>query len=292
MVSLVCSWVLALATLSCANAYTPASPTNDTSGASANTPSTGPPSTLYLQWYKQGSFSTTISYERVKSQGTGVSKGAFVHFSEEVEGNTTTTTPWIAFIQCDYNVTQASGVEDIFTLASQRGAVGALLFSQWSEACVVNPAFHADTNKQLMDIFATRTLSSSKRVAYSAYPSSIFLTLWFAHRIIQAQFANVNESVYGSYNATQLTASQAEIENSLKSGYPTAFGYLMVILDALNATASPSVSTQLPGPTPTANSPSAGSGSSKKSAGQQLSPRIRILCAICGVLGVLVTAYT
>ena len=36
------------------------------------------------------------------------------------------TTPWIAFVSCDDNSTQASNDTDIFTLAQERGAVAAV----------------------------------------------------------------------------------------------------------------------------------------------------------------------
>src|SRR6266851_8221892 len=36
------------------------------------------------------------------------------------------TTPWIALIACDANTTNASQDVDVFTLASDRGAVGAV----------------------------------------------------------------------------------------------------------------------------------------------------------------------
>lgn len=39
----------------------------------------------------------------------GTTSGALVHFSESTMGeNTSTTTPWIAFISCDANETTAS----------------------------------------------------------------------------------------------------------------------------------------------------------------------------------------
>lgn len=75
-------------------------------------------------------------------------QGALVHFSEDVVTNDTSAccdnycyilisyfilyfsvsaiTPWIALVQCDANATQASQEDDIFTLARDRGAVGAV----------------------------------------------------------------------------------------------------------------------------------------------------------------------
>ncbi len=80
-------------------------------------------------------------------------QGALVHFSESSQGpNLTTSTPWIAFISCDRNETNASQLDggcrgvkrrktdgqqanedwvawtmlDIFTLVRDRGAVAAV----------------------------------------------------------------------------------------------------------------------------------------------------------------------
>ncbi|KAF9255640.1 hypothetical protein L218DRAFT_883717, partial [Marasmius fiardii PR-910] len=50
-------------------------------------------------------------------------------------------TPWIALVSCDQNATNASQEIDIFALARSKGAVGALLYSLDSFACVVNPEY-------------------------------------------------------------------------------------------------------------------------------------------------------
>jgi hypothetical protein len=44
----------------------------------------------------------------------------------------TAATPWIALVACDANATDASQETDIFTLANERGAVGAVrIFFPW-----------------------------------------------------------------------------------------------------------------------------------------------------------------
>jgi hypothetical protein len=95
-------------------------------------------------------------------------QGAFVRFSEEDTSNSTSdssesllfdhdhpenpavpepdpphpaTTPWIAFVTCDANATHASQVDDVFKLANDRGAVGAVriisLCKRWAYCLLV-----------------------------------------------------------------------------------------------------------------------------------------------------------
>ncbi|KAI0067161.1 hypothetical protein BV25DRAFT_1819445 [Artomyces pyxidatus] len=218
------AWLAIASTLCAVHGYIPAIATNDTNAAIASGLNITDTSRLYLQWYYLGYYSQPVSYQLVKSNSTGVSKGALVHFTEDVAGNESdiTTTPWIALVSCDANSTHASQEFDIFTLASDRGAVGALLYSEWSQACIINAEYTDPTNfNQLMDIFSTQSLSSA--------------------RVIESQFGVVNASVYGTYNATQLNASQADINSTLQAGYPTSAGYLWATLDAYNATDSANI---------------------------------------------------
>jgi hypothetical protein len=71
-------------------------------------------------------------------------------------------TPWIALVGCDGNATNASEDVDIFTLARDAGAEAALLYSIYSQECIINPAY-ADpaTFDQVMDIFSTESLTSA-----------------------------------------------------------------------------------------------------------------------------------
>ncbi|TFY76720.1 hypothetical protein EWM64_g7293 [Hericium alpestre] len=231
-------------------AYIPATPSNDTSTAIASGLNLTDVSNLYLQWYKNGwvqiaieacswlivdilyrFYTQTVSYELVKTGSDGISKGALVHFSEAVVRNDSsdlTTTPWIALVACDFNATHASQEDDIFTLARDRGAVGALLYSEWSQACIVNPEY-ADPNEfeQVMDIYSTQSLSSARQA-----PSI---------------FAAINVTVYGTYDPQRLNESQSVINDTLQAGYPTAPGYLWATLAAWNATADPGVNSVSPG---------------------------------------------
>lgn len=69
-----------------------------------------------------------------------------------------------------------------------------------------------------MDIYSTQSLASA--------------------RVILSQFAAINISVYGNFNASTLNASQSAVNQTLTAGYPTAQGYMWATLAAFNATGS------------------------------------------------------
>ncbi|KAG5648465.1 hypothetical protein DXG03_003076 [Asterophora parasitica] len=188
-------------------AYVPAQPTNSSDVAIAGGLNVTDISKLHLRWY---------------SNGQGISKGALVHFSEAKVNNTTppTSTPWIAMVSCDFNATNASQEEDVFTLARDKGAVAALLYSSYSLACVINPEY-ADplTFDQVFDIFSTQSLTSASLIEYQF-----------------GQFGPTNESIYGVYNSQRLNDSAAMMNTTLQVGTPQAPGYLFAILQAYNAT--------------------------------------------------------
>ncbi|THH07795.1 hypothetical protein EW146_g9204 [Bondarzewia mesenterica] len=196
-------------------------PTNDTQSAIAGGLNITDVSKLYLQWFG-GVDSQSVSYQLVGSGSNGISKGALVHFSEEQAGNDTTTTPWIALVACDANATHTSLVDDIFTLARDRGAVGAVLYSKWSNACIIN-AEYANPAKfdQIMDIFSTQSLASA--------------------RVIEGQFQAINVTLYGTFDPVKLNASQADINATIQAGHPTVQGYMMATLDAYNSTGDPDI---------------------------------------------------
>lgn len=115
----------------------------------------------------------------------GISKGAFIHFSEQTMGaNLSTTTPWIAFVSCDQNETGASQEWDIFTLARDRGAVAAvsdsavakltlqLLFSSTAESCLLNAEYIRDFEKPL-DVFATTSQGSARYAVLSSTTDTV-----------------------------------------------------------------------------------------------------------------------
>lgn len=210
-------WLSAITVL----AYIPALPTNSTESAIAGGLNVTDVSKLHLQWYSNGSYWENVSYQLAGFESTGISKGALVHFTEnKTLRATTTTTPWIALIACDTNGTTYSLREDIFTLARDSGAVAALLFSLYSKACIINPAYSdPDSFDQVFDIFSTQSLTSSHLIEYQF-----------------GQFGAQNESIYGSYDPTKLNDSEAIINESITTGFPLAPGYLIATLQAYNAT--------------------------------------------------------
>ncbi|TFY58389.1 hypothetical protein EVG20_g8168 [Dentipellis fragilis] len=214
-----------------AQAYIPALSTNDTGSAIAGGPNLTDHSNLFLQWFDDGFYSQTVSYQLVKTGSNGISKvradwRSSCTFSESVVKNDSsdfTSTPWIALVSCDFNATNASQEDDIFTLARDRGAVGALLYSEWSQACIINPEYADPANfEQVMDIYSTQSLSSA--------------------RLIESQFVAINITMYGTYDPGRLNASQADINNTLQAGYVTAPEYLWATLDAYNSTGDPHIS--------------------------------------------------
>ena len=60
-------------------------------------------------------------------------QGVLVHFTEAETDQAPSEVPWIATVCCDSNGTSFSMQDDIFTLARDRGAQAALLYSLYSE---------------------------------------------------------------------------------------------------------------------------------------------------------------
>ncbi|KZT28992.1 hypothetical protein NEOLEDRAFT_1154075 [Neolentinus lepideus HHB14362 ss-1] len=246
-------------------AYIPALPTNDTSGVVGG-PNVTDISMLYLRWY-MGSYSETVSYQLVGNGSSGISQGALVHFSEPMSwNNETTTTPWIALVACDYNATNASQIDDIFTLARDRGAKAALLYSEYSQACVINPDYaNPDNFEQVMDIFSTQSLTSAKLIEY------------------QFTTTTVNKTLYGDYNASLLNASAAVINNTMNTGTMNISSYIFAELKAYNATGSGSIDGSNSGDPSTSSS----SGTTSSNPKSNSSLAMIILYAITGCVSAL-----
>jgi len=206
-------------------AYIPATPTNSSQDAIAGGLNVTDISKLMLQWYGNGSFLEEVSYQLAGNGSRGISKGALVHFSE-VEANNLappTSTPWIALISCDANTTDASQEQDIFTLAKDKGAVAALLYSLTSLTCVINPEYaNPATFDHVFDIFCSQSESSSRIVEYQF-----------------GQLGSANTSL-NAYDSQKLNDTGAAINNSISVGYPVAPGFLYTVLQASNATAGTS----------------------------------------------------
>jgi len=203
-------------------AYVPAHPTNSSQEAIAGGLNVTDISKLYLRWYSNSYGSQNVSYQLAGYGSQGISKGALVHFSETKVNNQTppTTTPWIAMISCDFNATNASQEEDVFTLARDKGAVAALLYSLYSFACVINTEYaDPETFDQVFDIFSTQSLTSASLIEYQF-----------------GQFGSTNQSIYGVYDSKRLNDSAAMINTTLQVGTPPEPGYLYAILQAYNST--------------------------------------------------------
>ncbi|KAG6831745.1 hypothetical protein H0H92_007897 [Tricholoma furcatifolium] len=203
-------------------AYIPAQPTNSSQEAIEGGLNVTDISKLYLRWYPNGYYSQNVSYQLAGYGSTGTSEGALVHFSEAKVNNMTppTTTPWIAMVSCDFNATNMSTEEDIFTLARDKGAVAALLYSAYSLACVINPEYaDPDTFDQVFDIFSTQSLTSASLIQYQF-----------------GQFGLANESIYGVYDSQRLNDSASMMNTTLQNGTPPVPGYLFAILQAYNST--------------------------------------------------------
>ncbi|KAG1816088.1 uncharacterized protein BJ212DRAFT_1356341 [Suillus subaureus] len=202
--------------------YIPAQPSNDTSQINGMNASR-----LILQWYPNGSDWEYVSYQLVGAGSNGTTKGALVHFTESLAMNESTTTPWIALISCDANSTNFSENVDIFTMASSAGAQSALLYSLYSNTCLINQEYADPANfDQVFDIFSTQSQSVSRNIQYEF-----------------GQDGPKNLSLYGNFDATTLNASATTISQSIMSGYPTVPGYLLATLQAWNATGTNSTGT-------------------------------------------------
>ncbi|PBK95264.1 hypothetical protein ARMGADRAFT_1011131 [Armillaria gallica] len=200
--------------------YVPAWPTNSTQDAISYGLNITDVSTLHLQWYANGSYIDTVSYTLAGPNSTGVSEGALEHFSESsVNKNMLgTQTPWIALISCDFNATNASQEIDIFTLARDKGALSALLYSVYSTACIINPGYsNVETSNHPLDVFSTHSLTSSL--------------------LVESQFRQIG-TPNGAYDSQMLNDSAGIIKETLSSGSVTSPAFLIATLEAYNATGS------------------------------------------------------
>ncbi|WVQ74747.1 hypothetical protein IAR50_004352 [Cryptococcus sp. DSM 104548] len=241
--------LLATLVLQCA-AYTPAVAINDTSGLNFTDSST-----IDIAWTDPaGVYSGGVSFQLQADVLTGgTTSGALVHFAESTMGdNTSTTTPWIAFISCDQNETIASEEWDIFTLARDRGAKSALLYTTMSTSCLLNSEYINDFEKPL-DVFATRTVQVA--------------------RVIDNQFVHTNDS-FQDFNSTLLNESATDVNSSLAGDAPSTKTYLIGTLTARNSTGQ-ATSTSIPNATTSASS----NGGRTKT-----SPGMIVLYAITGVV--------
>ncbi|KAJ9101202.1 hypothetical protein QFC21_003421 [Naganishia friedmannii] len=234
------------------NAYIPAQPVTNTTGMNFSDAST-----LGLKWYPRFVYQAPVSYQLTADISTGgIDKGALVHFNESSAGdNKTTSTPWIAFISCDFNETNASDYWDIFTLARDRGAIAALLYTTTAESCLLNDEYINNFEKPI-DVFATNGKDRAK--------------------LIDDQFQNTNQTFW-YYNGALLNESGALVNQSLISEDVPTRTFLIATLTARNSTGQAE-------PAPTSTS-TAAAAAKKVPASQSLA--MIILYSITGVVATL-----
>jgi hypothetical protein len=137
LIPTICTTILSC--LPSANAYIPAQAVNDTSRLNLTDAST-----IFISWVlpagvyrgavyvvtlKQGGYELIDrSYQLEADVPTGgQTSGALVHFTESTMGpNVSTNTPWIAYISCDVNETNAS--QEDGTSRSNTSETGGLIF--------------------------------------------------------------------------------------------------------------------------------------------------------------------
>ncbi|KAF8183189.1 hypothetical protein BJ912DRAFT_976902 [Pholiota molesta] len=224
------SLVQFIAFLTGAYGFIPAFPTNNTAALVSdvyNATNATDASVLSARWFAPGSFNTSISYSVAGSNSSGISTGVLVHFSEKNVNQTTpaTTTPWIAFVSCDFNSTAGSQMDDIFDLAHSKGAISAVLYTVYSVACILNPEYLASSKyPHPIDVFSTQGLASSRLL------ESLFSQLPIAGQL--------DHTTLLTYDSLQLNNSANDIEQSIKAGGPLSPGYLLTTLEARNGTSN------------------------------------------------------
>ncbi|BEJ12640.1 hypothetical protein CspHIS471_0211000 [Cutaneotrichosporon sp. HIS471] len=222
--------VLGLVLANPAAAWIPAVPINDTDGLHVSVGSQ-----LELSYNDPlATYRTTISYQLQsadREQAMNSTRGALVHFTEEMyRENVTTTTPWIALISCEVTEPQNNtfiDLADIFTLARDSGAVSALLYATNTSMCLLNPAYiDTDNFHHVLDIFATTDMRGAV--------------------MLEGQFSYTTADFF-NFNATLLNESASDINATLNRKQLKHKSFIVAELTAMNGTANP---TQQENPTP------------------------------------------
>ncbi|KAF8693139.1 hypothetical protein AX14_002319 [Amanita brunnescens Koide BX004] len=207
-----------------AHAYVPAHATNSSQAFLNRRSCTTDVSTLYLHSYSNGTTTHDIYHQLPRTQRR-ITSGALVHFSEAFvhESTPATYTPWIAMIPCDANATDASKEVDVFTLARDKGAKAALLYSSHSLSCIINPEYTDSPSGHALDIFLMQNPTNARSIKLR--PRRVAPTTL--------------------YDPERLNNSGADINSTIAAGYPVSPGYVYAVLnvsDLTNTTTTPSVS--------------------------------------------------
>ena len=141
---------------------------------------------------------------------------------------------------------------DIFTLARDRGAVSALLYSATSQACLLNIEYITDFEKPL-DVFATKNISTAT--------------------LLDSQFQHTN-ATFLNYNGTLLNDSGTIVNESLVGNPPSSKTFLIGTLVARDTSGQATMTS-----VPNSTSSAASSKSSKNT-----SPAMIVLYVITGCI--------
>ncbi|CED83911.1 Predicted E3 ubiquitin ligase [Phaffia rhodozyma] len=242
-------WIVLVCSV-CARGYIPAFALNNTAALSRNDSSM-----LDFIWV-QGTYNAYISLQLTADANTsdyfpnefangGLDRGALVHFSEDLaQTNDSSNTPWIAFVSCDSNITDMSMENDIFSLARDRGAMAALLYSNTSEGCQITQNY-LDNYEKPLDVYTTRNKNDAI--------------------IIESQFEQHCAAAFHNFNPSLLNSSYSSVTSLLSGIYPLSNTYVVAFLRAFNATSTDT--TVVPTATATAPGSTSSSGSNAQSGG-------------------------
>lgn len=117
-------------------------------------------------------------------------------------------------INCDSNSTVYSIQDDIFTLARDRGAAAAMLYSLTSHSCNVNPEYLQNFEKPL-DVFSAASLQGA-RLIESQFSNVLGAGYWFESGLLNSSAPTILDEIK-SLGLSNLTDSSAP-----NSAQPTA----------------------------------------------------------------------
>lgn len=201
--------------------YIPAVPSNDSlstitlNSTIANVTSQNFNWVIQLNWQPMGIFSDGVTLQlKADNSNETIHQGVLLHFSEvNSTSQTPVIVPWIAMINCDSNSSSYSMQDDIFTLARDRGARAAMIYSLHSTTCQVNQEF-LDNFEKPLDVFSSGNLQGS-RLIESQFSNVLGSGYWFQSDLLNASTSNILQQM----NSTGLPHdSQAPLSPSSEAG--------------------------------------------------------------------------
>ncbi|EGF98530.1 uncharacterized protein MELLADRAFT_79676 [Melampsora larici-populina 98AG31] len=128
-------------------------------------------------------------------------------------------------INCDTNTSTFSMVDDIFTLARDRGAAAAVLYSLTARSCSVNSEYLLNFEKPL-DVFSSANLQGA-RLIESQFSNVVGSGYWFQSDLLNSSASTIlneiNQTGYAAAMAPASTLSVAAPE-STPDAAPSLFG--------------------------------------------------------------------